>query len=244
MAKTYHSKRVKEKIKNGWRPEPIKLFEEALYSNIARIKSLNAKAANNKLVVRALQGDARETTLLMKKNNIGKVDFIITSPPYINAQDYFRSYKLELYWLGLADHKKLIGLNRRAIGTEIISNITKDGTIRKKIKSLNHAIENVEKKNHIKAKIILNYFANMNNVIMECNNVLKKGGHFCLISGNNNICGIKIPTYNLLCRIAQRNGFEITENRKNRIVNRQLPPKRNHDGGIIKEEWITVFKKS
>jgi DNA modification methylase len=243
MAKTYHSKRVKEKIKNGWRPEPIKLFEDALYSNIARIKSLNDETANKNVFVRTFQGDARETTSLLQKNDVRKVDFIITSPPYINAQDYFRSYKLELYWLGLANHEKLVGLNRKAIGTEHISNISKNGTIRKKIKSLNMAIERVNRKDQIKAKIILNYFTNMNNVIMECHHILKKGGYFCLISGNNNICGIKIPTYNLLCSIAQRNGFEIVENRKNRIENRQLPPKRNHKGGIIKEEWITIFQK-
>ena len=36
---------------------------------------------------------------------------------------------------------------------------------------------------------------------------------------------------------------ELVELSRDKIRNRSLPPHRNHNGGIIKEEWITVFRK-
>ena len=40
------------------------------------------------------------------------IDSIITSPPYANAQEYFRSIKMELYWLSLLDGDHLKQLNK------------------------------------------------------------------------------------------------------------------------------------
>jgi len=80
-------------------------------------------------------------------------------------------------------------------------------------------------------------------VLREFYDVLHMGGFLCLVSGNNNICGSQIPSYKILIDIAERNGFEVVETYKDEIRNRSLPPERNHDGGIIKEEWITVFRK-
>jgi DNA modification methylase len=37
------------------------------------------------------------------KEKLPKVDAIITSPPYLQAQEYIRSFKLELYWLGYTE---------------------------------------------------------------------------------------------------------------------------------------------
>jgi hypothetical protein len=33
------------------------------------------------------------------------VDAVITSPPYLQAQEYIRTFKIELYWLGYDDNK-------------------------------------------------------------------------------------------------------------------------------------------
>jgi hypothetical protein len=83
----------------------------------------------------------------------------------------------------------------------------------------------------------------MNQVIDESFNILKDNGHLCLITGNNTICEVKVPTYKILKEIAEKNGFELKEIGKDVIKNRLLPPGRNHNGGIINEEWITTFQK-
>lgn len=243
IAKTYRSKRVIEKIKEGWIPTPIQYFEEALDKNFERMKSFLEHMGSKNNHVKVIQGDAKEMSSILKNNGIDEVDFIITSPPYINAQDYFRSYKLELYWLGLATHEEVKRLNRCAIGTENLSGINYNGLPQSEIPSLNKILRNVYGMNKSKSYIVYNYFENMRDVFKECYNVLKRDGHFCLITGNNTICGVHVPTYNILTHIAENMGFSLVEIGRDTIKNRSLPPKRNHNGGFIKEEWITVFQK-
>jgi len=244
MAKTYKSKRVIEKVKTGWVPLPIQYFREALERNFERIKSLSGHLAENSNYVKVFQGDAKETSAILKRNGIKTVDFIMTSPPYINAQDYFRSYKLELWWLGLATPEEVKYLNRLTIGTENISTDDLKILLRSENRHLNIILNKIGKINKKKSYIVYNYFENMRCVLKESYNVLKTGGYFCLITGNNTICGIKVPTYKILTCIAESIGFKLIEIGRDEIKNRALPPKRNHNGGIIKEEWITVFQKS
>lgn len=243
IAKTYKSKRVLEKIKNGWVPTPTQYFEDALDKNFEKIKSLSEHLNANNTYVKVFQGDARETPAILNQNGIVEVDFIITSPPYINAQDYFRSYKLELWWLGLVTPEEVRSLNRRAIGTEIISGCNYNSIPKSKIRFLNTILNKIWKINKKKSYIIYNYFENMRNIFKESYNMLKVGGYFCLITGCNTICGVQIPTYKILINMAENNGFKLVEIGRDEIRNRSLPPKRNHNGGIIKEEWITVFHK-
>ena len=243
MAKTYKSKRVIEKVKTGWVPTPTQYFESALDKNFERIKSLSEHLNANDNYVKAFQGDARGTSAMLKQNGIEKVDFIITSPPYINAQDYFRSYKLELWWLGLATPEEVRYLNKQVIGTENISGSNCNSTPKSENRPLNTILNKICKINKKKSYIIYNYFENMRSVFKESYSVLKIGGHFCLITGNNTICGVQIPTYKILAHIAENNGFKLVEIGRDEIRNRSLPPDRNHNGGIIKEEWITVFRK-
>lgn len=81
MAKTYKSKRVIEKIKAGWIPEPIQYFKDVLNKNLERIRLLSENHVSSNNYVKVFQGDARESRAILKQHGIKKVDFIITSPP-------------------------------------------------------------------------------------------------------------------------------------------------------------------
>lgn len=243
IAKTYKSKRVIKKVKTGWVPRPTQYFEGSLDKNFERINSLSEHLNANNNYVKVFQGDSRETSAILKQNGIEEVDFIITSPPYINAQDYFRSYKLELWWLGLATPEEVRRLNKQAIGTENISGYNYNSPLKSKYRLLNTTLKKIWKINKRKSYIVYNYFINMRKIFKESYNVLKTGGHFCLITGHNTICGVRIPTYKILIHIAENNGFKLVELGRDEIKNRSLPLGRNHNGGIIKEEWITVFQK-
>lgn len=243
VAKIYKSKRVIEKIKTGWVPTPIQYFGNALDKNFERIKLLSEHPNSSNNCVKVFQEDVRETSVILKQNGTKEVDFIITSPPYINAQDYFRSYKLELWWLGLATPKEVRYLNKQVIGTENISGSNYNSIPKTEYKLLNTILNKIWKINKKKSHIVYNYFENMRHILKECRNVLKIGGHFCLITGSNTICGTQIPTYKILTYIAENHGFKLIELGRDEIKNRVLPPDRNHKGGIIKEEWITVFRK-
>lgn len=243
IAKTYKSKTVIQKIKRGWVPAPILYFEESLNKNFERIKSLSEYLNSNNNYVKVFQGDAKETSFIFEQNGIEKVDFIITSPPYINAQDYFRSYKLELWWLSLATPEEVKYLNKQTIGTENISTGDYNSIPKSENQLLNKILNKIWKTNKKKSYIVYNYFENMKSIFKESYNVLRIGGHFCLITGSNTICGTQIPTYKILTYIAENHGFKLVELGRDEIKNRALSPNRNHKGGIIKEEWVTVFRK-
>jgi len=243
MAKTYKSKGVIEKVKAGWAPTPIQYFEAALDRNLKEIKSLSEHVNAYDNYVKVFQGDAKETSAILKQNGVKEVDFIITSPPYINAQDYFRSYKLELWWSGLATPEEVGRLNKQAIGTESVSGYNYNISPKSDYRCLNTILNKIWKIDKKKSYVVYNYFEDMKQVLNQSYNVLKNNGHFCLITGCNTICGIHIPTYKIITQIAENNGFKLMELGRDEIKNRSLPPDRNHNGGVIKEEWITVFRK-
>lgn len=244
MAKTYRSKFVVEKIQKGWNPAPLMLFRDVLNSNFERMKVFCQLDGIDKNSAIALHGDAKEMEAILRRRGIAEVDFILTSPPYINAQDYFRSYKLEIWWLELAGVKEVRRLNRQAIGTEIVSELEISSKVSISSRELTRILSEVSRTSRKKSLIIRKYFVQMATVLQQCNAVLKKEGHFCLMTGNNTICGINIPTNRILDSIAQQLGLFPVEKKKNRIQHRTLSPKRNHNAGYIREERMTVFKKN
>jgi DNA modification methylase len=246
IAKTYKSKRVIEKLRTGWAPTPILYFHSALDRNFEKIRALSQQLSGNERYVKVFNLDARKASFSLKQKGI-EVDSIVTSPPYINAQDYFRSYKLELWWLGLLTPKELDCLDRKTVGTEHISGFDYE----KKPNSENELLDltanriwrRKNKESRKKSYIVINYFTTMKSIFSELYNALRSGGFFCLITGNNTICEVRVPTYTILSQIAEAVDFRLVKIYRDKIRNRSLFPKRNHPCGTIKEEWIAIFQK-
>jgi hypothetical protein len=100
--KLYRSKYSKEKIekllKGDWKKEFYKMLEKEIVKLLKKIweyNKLNPKDVDYKIKVGI---DVLETNL---KN---EVNILITSPPYLQAQEYIRSTKLELFWLGYTEN--------------------------------------------------------------------------------------------------------------------------------------------
>lgn len=243
ISKIYKSKRVLKKIRNDWRPDPIQYFKERIYKNLKKFEkiseNLNLKTNN----VKTFLGDARNISKNLNKDAITQVDFILTSPPYINAQDYVRSYKLELLWLDFIIFTELIELNKKIIGNESTAIFNLNIRPKSNIKDLNSILWKVWELNKKRAYIICNYFEQMEIVFTELYKILKLNGYFTIIIGNNTICGYRIPTHLILMKIAEKKGFKLVEIGKDKIKKRSLAPERNHNCGVIEEEWIIVFQK-
>lgn len=243
IAKIYKSKRMIQKSRNGWVPTPIQYFEEAVIRNSERIKTLSEMITLADGYTKLIQGDARALPVMSEHNDSGKVNFILTSPPYINAQDYFRSYKLELWWLGLATPEEVRYLRQQAIGTETTNRGNNSSLRMDDNHLLNVTCDAISEKSISKSVVVHNYFQNMRLVLEQCQQVLRKDGYLCLITGTNTICGVRVPSYAILTKMAEGIGFRIAEIGTDQIRDRALPPNRNHDAGVIKEEWITVLRK-
>ena len=81
------------------------------------VKSETSRTGIDPRVTPLFPHDARKLPGLRNHS----VDAAVTSPPYVSAQEYFRTVKLELFWLGLADERGVIELDKQVLGTEKVS---------------------------------------------------------------------------------------------------------------------------
>lgn len=98
ISKLYKSKYSEEKVRkllsSNWRNKFYSLLEREILSLIKKLEEYNSlHPASVKFKIKA-----GIDTLNEKLRN--DVDILITSPPYLQAQEYIRSVKLELFWLG------------------------------------------------------------------------------------------------------------------------------------------------
>lgn len=90
----YSRKKVEELLKKNWKFQFYNMLEKEIYKLLKKVWEYNR--LNPKQVEYRIRSgiDTLETKL---ENN---VNILITSPPYLQAQEYIRSTKLELFWLG------------------------------------------------------------------------------------------------------------------------------------------------
>ena len=179
------------------------------------------------------------------KANIGRHTHVITSPPYINAQDYFRNFKLELHLLaGLLDFS-VAGIKEQFIGTErgdVLADVPVAALERNR--RLLPKITTMRETSSRAAAVVDRYFWDMTRAIENITSVLAPGGKFVLVCGDNLVAGQRIPTWRILNLMAEQSGLSLREQFGDKIECRHLPPKRNGHKGLIKQEVVSVFVKS
>ena len=97
------------------------------------------------------QGDARKLDWI----NDNSVDLVVTSPPYLCAQDYVKTMRLTNFFFPTEDFKS-------SVANEIGSRSRRNGN---------------------PSVVVYDFYSAMNDVISEVNRVLKSKKYFCLIVG-------------------------------------------------------------
>jgi len=170
------------------------------------------------------------------------VDLVITSPPYAGAQKYIRASSLSLGWLGLAEEGQLKPLENRTIGREHLPKGSASHFITS-VASANSVIARIRDRNSLRAAICATYLCEMEEAICELYKVVRPGGKFVLVIGNNEVCGEDFMSSVYLREIALSVGFALELELIDEIKSRGLMTKRNRTASIIKREWVLVFKK-
>jgi len=254
----YEANSLKQKnsldlLQRNQNPPVIQLFAQKIEKNKTIVKSLNEKI-EHKHVPEVIWNDARNIRIgrLNGKGRLSEksrqlrnysVDLILTSPPYLSAQKYIRSQKLELLWLGLLDENEVRRMEREIIGTEHI--LKKDIAKIEKTKSpsVNNLINWAMKKSPVVACKAYKYFKNMEIIIDEFFRILKSGGHLVFILGNNSLLHESISTYEYIIEVAEFFDFELKLVLKDKIRGRGMFTKRHNSGGLITEEYVVVLQK-
>ena len=240
------SDRYKKATKRLFELESIDVFEKfksIAINNIIRIESLpdSISDVSSKIV----SENARLLTSTIGSDELlpdGSIDMILTSPPYAGAQKYIRSSSLNLGWLGLTANETLRDLDKKNIGREnYLSSEIKE--IKTGIKSADRLLPILFQKNSLRAHIVANYLMEMKDAIDESIRVLRKGGYFVIVIGNNKVCDMEFNTQEYLSEYIQSKGIELKFRLIDDIKSYGLMTKRNKTADIISREWILVFRK-
>jgi DNA modification methylase len=173
-----------------------------------------------------------------------QVGLVITSPPYINAQKYIRTTKFELWWLGLETENSISELDQRMIGTERVYFDEYKELIPVENKKADQLLKNIFKKSPERAAIVSRYFREMRKAMATVHRLLKPGGYFILVIGDNTVTDEIVHNHEILAEIAQEKGqFTLESILVDSIRSRGLITKRHETAGVIPEEWVLVLKK-
>ena len=176
---------------------------------------------------------------------IGKYSHIITSPPYINAQDYFRNFKLELHLLESLLPFNACNIQHNFVGTErgdLLESVTPN-VIEENYRML-PLLNNLEKSHPRLSAVVHRYFSDMGLAFDSLKKCLLPDGKFVLVCGDNLIGGLRVRTWQLLTAMLEQRGFKLYDTFSDKIGDRMLAPKRCGHKGIIKEEVVCAFQLS
>ena len=166
-------------------------------------------------------------------------DLALTSPPYVNAVDYPRTHQLEMYWLDFAQDS-LTALKKQNVGTESVS--ASHYKIRHEIgvPEADRVMANIFETDPRRAFIAFKYLEDMRKNLSEVYKVLRDGGRYVIVVGNNRIRGNLFENWKYLMPIAEDIGFEIETYFGSEIINHfvKMPRKER-----IHTDWVIVLKK-
>ena len=148
-------------------------FHKKINSTMGTIKELG-KVVKKPTKVTVINGDARNLQIDSKISPL-----IITSPPYVNALDYYRVHMYNMLWLGL-DYENF---RRHEIGGH------------------SHFIAN-------RFRLLTEYLADMFRSMIEMNRVLKRGGICIIVIGNSSLEYELIESYKFFSAMASYVSFK------------------------------------
>ena len=224
--------RVRKEMKVDTDLDAIREFLEELGRSVRIVLAFLYQNQKNKLGnYQIFEGSALDIPAHWKRF-IGKIDVIITSPPYATALPYLDTDRLSLGYLGLLTRSKQANQNLEMIGNREITD-----SIRKKLwtsyneskeilpSSIVKTVDLIEKLNKNSdvgfrrknlSALLGKYFLDMQKVFEGMIITLKPGSHAYVVIGNNHtIAGnkrIEIDTTRLLSDLAEFVGFVPLEN--------------------------------
>jgi hypothetical protein len=176
---------------------------------------------------------------------LGKYSHIITSPPYINAQDYFRNFKLELYVLEGIVPFAVDALKERFIGTdrgELLDYV--DNTVQTDQDRLVPSLKALDRRDRRLGAVVRRYLFDMGRAFDLMYKCLETSGTLVLVCGDNLVGGQRIRTWKVLQEMLHARGFDLVDTFRDQIRDRLLAPKRLGHKGLIKEEVVSAFRRA
>lgn len=193
-------------------------LNNVIYPDIKKINKL--KNSQGKLFSNyhnIFLGDSRLYSSRIEDNSI---DLVITSPPYLNSRDYTDTYMLELWMLDfISNYDELKKLRKNTLRSHV--QVVWGDTELLDILELKESLKKLEKHkdrfwNRHLPEMIKGYFLDMDILLENLSNKIKKNGRIYLNVANSAYYGVEIEVDKIIAEIGCRKGFEVLEIRKAR----------------------------
>ncbi len=223
---------ISELMQTDWKRQlDSKLFQNSykFYDSVRHLQHVT-KGHDNE--VRCYAGTDSST---FKLESGRELDALTTSPPYLQAQEYIRTSKLDLFWLEYTE-KQIREISKLEIPYRKAERIIETYTLNK----IREKIENDKL-----VRILNSYFDHTIASLENSMNLLKKDGKACIFVGNPKVDGIEVETWRILTEYftEKRFGFEIVFDDK--IKTRQLfGARKNKNPDGMKSEYLLVLTKN
>ncbi|MDD4899254.1 MAG: DNA methyltransferase [Candidatus Omnitrophica bacterium] len=202
--------------------EPVGAFKKHLNYMSKKNKEFVGLVTSRKvkdISCKMLKGDARKVNLPAEH-----VDLIVTSPPYVTSYEYAELHQLSILWFNYTDDIKKI--KTKFVGTES-KKIIREGMESGVAKNL---VGILKEKNKKLARHVSNYYFDLTKCYKEMFRVLKKDKHLCIIIGDTEYDGIKIPNAEISVQLLENIGFEVKRVVKRKLSSKIFTPYRDKDG--------------
>ena len=161
-------------------------------------------------------------------------DALITSPPYLQAQEYIRSTKMDLFWLGHTE-EEVQALSRLEIPYRKADRIIQTETLDKVREMLTRA--DLQKR-------LDSYFCHTVNALENSMNQLKPNAAACIFVGNPRIDGITVEIWRILAEYFTERGWTFEKVYEDRIKTRKLfGARKNKNPDGMKSEFLLILRK-
>ena len=217
----------------------IASFERAIKKRATYYKIYDNKDVEAKIFL----GNSASCNLSEYKE---KVDLIVTNPPYISSVRYIETMKLEMYWMGyIKNTEEYSKLAHKMLGNDKLYKHEYQEIEYTNYDEINDIIDNMVMIDKKSAKIIGEFFNQMEKVIINMSLVLKKNGKAVIKISDSKIKKTKIETGKLMTLIAEQHSFKLFDVFTDEINNnsRSLTIARNTYSDIITHDYIIIWEK-
>ncbi|MCY3740020.1 MAG: DNA methyltransferase [Candidatus Poribacteria bacterium] len=162
-------------------------------------------------------------------------DALITSPPYLQAQEYIRSTKMELFWLGHTEGE-VQALSRLEIPYRKADRIIQTETLDK--------IRGILTRDDLQKRLD-SYFCHTVNALENSMRQLKLNAAACIFVGNPRIDGIVVEIWRILAEYFTERGFAFEKVYEDRIKTRKLfGARKNKNPDGMRSEFLLILRKN
>ena len=224
---------IAELLKENWREQ----LDEMVYSlSLKTLNNLNdfvmhTKPHQNKVTPEIhWQGGVDSSYVAVPR----ECDALITSPPYLQAQEYIRSTKMDLFWLGHTE-EEIQELSRLEIPYRKADRLIQTETLDKIRKRLTRG--DLQKR-------LDSYFCHTVNALENSMNQLKPSAAACIFVGNPRVDGIIVELWHILAEYFTERGFVFEKVYEDKIKARKLfGARKNKNPDGMKSEFLLILRK-